>query len=163
MLKELAKGTLVLREGEKCRECFFVLKGCMRSYQISGGDEKTAEFYTEGDVVSPSCYGTDSPSEIYLECLEDVVAAIATPEFEKEMLVKYPQLIAMGRIIGEKLMAKMQDDFSDFRMASPEQRYLNLIEKRGDLLQRVPQHMVASYLGMKPESLSRIRRRLAKR
>ena len=59
-------------------------------------------------------------------------------------------------------MSKQQDTLAEFKMASPEERYLNMLKNRPDLLKRVPQHQIASYLGIKPESLSRIRKRIIK-
>ena len=69
----------------------------------------------------------------------------------------------MCRKLSEELLAKKQIDFDAFRTSSPEQRYLNLMEKRPDLIQRVPQHQLASFLGMKPQSLSRIRARIVEK
>jgi len=63
----------------------------------------------------------------------------------------------------EELLAKEKMDFDEFKTSSPEQRYLNLIQKRPDLIQRVPQHQLASYLGIKPQSLSRLRARVLKK
>lgn len=63
--------------------------------------------------------------------------------------------IVVGGIISQK-----QLDFDEFKTSSPEQRYLNLIQKRPDIIQRVPQHQLASYLGIKPQSLSRLRARI---
>jgi DNA-binding MarR family transcriptional regulator len=69
----------------------------------------------------------------------------------------------MCRILSEELLAKKQIDFDKFKTSSPEQRYLNLLESRPDLIQRVPQHQLASYLGIKPQSLSRLRARISEK
>jgi len=66
----------------------------------------------------------------------------------------------MCGILSEELLAKQQINFDEFKIFSPEQRYLNLLQTRPDLIQRVPQHQLASYLGIKPQSLSRMRARL---
>ena len=78
------------------------------------------------------------------------------------MYQKFPQIESLNRALGEVIMAKYQDTFAEFKMASPEERYLVLLRKRPDLIQRAPQHQIASYLGIKPESLSRIRKRIMK-
>jgi CRP-like cAMP-binding protein len=158
-IKCFDKGTILLREGAYSNECYFILKGCIRSYYIKNGDEKTIEFYTEEQSITPSSYGTSTPSEYYLECNEDTMAAVGTPEIEREMCVKFPQLEVLNRKIAEVIMAKQQDALADFKMNSPEQRYWNLVKNRPNLLQRVPQYQIASYLGITPESLSRIRKR----
>jgi DNA-binding MarR family transcriptional regulator len=77
-----------------------------------------------------------------------------------EVNSKFPRFDTLCRILSEELLAKQQVDFDAFKTSSPEQRYLNLIEKRPDLIQRVPQHQLASYLGIKPQSLSRLRARI---
>jgi CRP-like cAMP-binding protein len=161
-IKSFGKGTLLLEEGKISNECFFVIKGCIRSYYIKDGEEKTTEFYTEEQAVTPTVYGLKIPSEYYLECIEDTIAGVGTPELETEMYQKFPQIESLNRALGEAIMAKYMEIFAEFKMASPEERYLNLLKTRPDLIQRAPQHQIASYLGIKPESLSRIRKRLAK-
>ena len=79
---------------------------------------------------------------------------------EVEIFQKFPKFETLCRIMSEELIAKQQINFDDFKTSSPEQRYLNLLEKRPDLIQRVPQHQLASYLGVKPQSLSRLRARI---
>ncbi|WP_034044503.1 Crp/Fnr family transcriptional regulator [Wocania ichthyoenteri] len=159
-IESFKKGTILLKEGDISNECYFLLKGCIRSYIIENGEEKTIEFYTEEQVVTPSNYGKSTPSNYYLECMEDVIVSIGNPKLEKETFQKYPQLESLSRVIGEIIMAKNQDTFAQFKISSPEERYLNILKKRPDLIQRVPQHQIASYLGIKAESLSRIKKRI---
>lgn len=161
LIKNMPKGSVLLKKGEICNKCYFILKGIIRSYYVKNEEEITTDFYMEEQVVSPSCYGTNSPSSLFLECLEDTVAFVGTPEIESEMFKKYPELETLSRIMAEKIMYNYRDNFDNFKMASPEERYLNLVENKPDLVQRVPQYQIASYLGMKPESLSRIRKRIS--
>lgn len=161
-IKQFRKGTMLLEEGKISNECWFIIKGCIRSFYLKDGEEKTTEFYTEEQAVIPSAYGKKIPSEYYIECLEDTIVGAGTPELETEIYQKFPQVESLNRALGEAIMAKFQDTFAEFKMASPEERYLNLLKDRPDLLQRVPQHQIASYLGIKPESLSRIRKRIMK-
>ena len=161
-IKCFEKGTLLLEEGNMSNECYFIIKGCIRSYYIKDGEEKTTEFYTEEQAVTPSVYGKEIPSEYYIECIEDTIAGVGTPELETEMYQKFPQLVSLNRALGEAIMAKYLETFAEFKMTSPEERYLNLLKNRPDLIQRAPQHQIASYLGIKPESLSRIRKRIIK-
>ncbi len=79
---------------------------------------------------------------------------------EMEVNRKFPKFDIMCKTLAEELLAKERIDFDEFKTSSPEQRYLNLLRKRPDLIQRVPQHQLASYLGIKPESLSRLRARI---
>jgi CRP-like cAMP-binding protein len=161
-IRNFRKGTILLEKGNLSNECYFVIKGCIRSFYDVDGEEKTIEFYTEEQAVTPSVYGKKIPSEYYLECIEDTIAGVGTPELEAEMYQKFPQLEPLSRALGEAIMAKYQDTFAEFKMASPEGRYLNLLKNRPDLVQRAPQHQIASFLGITPESLSRIRKRTMK-
>lgn len=162
VIKNFKKGTLLLREGEISNESYLVLKGCLRSYLLTDGEDKTLEFYTEEQPVLPLSYGKGIPSEHFLECIEDSVITINTPEHETAMLQKYPQFESICRIMSEVMMANFQESFVNFKTKNPEERYLFLLKNRADLIQRVPQFQLASYLGLKPESLSRLRKRLVK-
>lgn len=154
------KGTILLKEGEKSNDGYFVLKGCIRSYYIVDGEEKTTAFYTELEALTPHCVINKAPSEYYISCVEDSIVLVSNPDMEAEMFSKFPKFETMCRILAEELLAKQQINFDAFKTSSPEKRYLNLLEQRPDLLQRVPQHQLASYLGIKPQSLSRLRARI---
>jgi CRP-like cAMP-binding protein len=95
-------------------------------------------------------------------CLEDSILTVANTDMEQMIFEKFPRFQILCRLLSEELLVKNQATFDSFKTSSPEQRYVNLLESRPDLLQRVPLRQLASYLGMKPESLSRIRKRLAK-
>ncbi|SOE23832.1 cAMP-binding domain of CRP or a regulatory subunit of cAMP-dependent protein kinases [Spirosomataceae bacterium TFI 002] len=159
-IKTFKKGTILLKEGAFSTECYFVLKGCIRSYFLKDGEEKTIEFYTEEHAVTPTNYGKPTPSTYYLECVEDVIASVGNPELEKETFKRYPSLESLSRKIAEVIIAKNQESFTAFKTSNPEERYLNLLKTRPDLIQRIPNYQIASYLGIKPESLSRIRKRI---
>jgi CRP-like cAMP-binding protein len=163
IIKNYKKGFILLREGEISKESYFVLKGCVRSYIINNGDEKTLEFYTEEQPILPISYGKDTLSEQYLECIEDSVLTVNTQEHENEMFLKYPQFESICRIMTEVMMTNFQESFVNYKTTNPEERYLFLQKMRPYLLQRVPQYQLASYLGIKPESLSRLRKRLTKK
>lgn len=162
-VREFPKGTILLREGEPSNECYLIFKGCIRSYLIKDGEEKTTDIYVEEQAVTPACYGQGMPSDCYLECVEDTVAAIGSPALECETFPKFPQLESCCRVLMEKMMANSQATLSDFKTATPEERYLKLLNQRSDLIRRIPQYQLASYLGIKPESLSRLRKRIAKK
>ena len=154
------KGTVLLKEGQKTIYSYFVLKGCIRTYYIKEGEEKTTAFYTEMEGLTPHCVKSNSPSEYYISCLEDAILVVSNADMEVEMNRKFPKFDTMCRILSEERLAKQQIDFDEFKLSSPEQRYLNVLQNRPDLIQRVPQHQLASYLGIKPQSLSRLRARI---
>lgn len=157
------KGTILLKEGQKSQDGYFVLKGCIRTYYVIDGEEKTTAFYTEMEGLTPHCVLNKKPSEYYISCVEDTILTVGNPDMEAAIFEKFPKFESLCRVLSEELLAKQQINFDEFKISSPEQRYLNLLEKRPDLIERVPQHQLASYLGIKPQSLSRLRARILKK
>ena len=160
LFHSVKKGTILLQEGEKSNESYFVLKGCIRSYYVLNGEEKTTAFYTELEALTPPSVINKTPSDYFVSCIEDSILLVSNSDMEEEINRKFPKFDTMCRMLSEELLAKQRIDFDEFKTSSPEQRYLNLLEKRPDLIQRVPQHQLASYLGIKPQSLSRLRARI---
>ena len=154
------KDTILLKEGQKTKDSYFVLKGCIRKYYVLDGEEKTTAFFTELDALTPHCVINNSPSEYFVSCVEDSILTISNSEMGEEVNSKFPKFDIMCRILSEELLAKQQTNFDEFKTSSPEQRYLNLLQNRPDLIQRVPQNQLASYLGIQPQSLSRLRARI---
>lgn len=163
IVKTYEKGTILLKEGQFSHNEYFVLSGCLRSYYLIDGVERTTEFYTELEPVSPVCVATGEPSEYYLSCMEDSAVLVVNPEILQSSFEKFPRFERLCRTSSEQLLAQKQAALNNFRILSPEQRYLNLQDTRPDLLQRVPQYFLASYLGITPQSLSRMRARLVKK
>lgn len=160
LFHSVKKGTVLLKEGQYSKESYFVLKGCIRTYYIIDGEEKTTAFYTEMEAFTPPCVINKTPSEYYTSCIEDSILLISNSDMEAEVNSKFPKFDLMCKKLSEELLAKQRIDFDEFKTSSPEERYLNLLQKRPDLIQRVPQHQLASYLGIKPQSLSRLRARI---
>lgn len=160
IFRSVKKGTILLKEGQRSKDSYFVLKGCIRTYYDINEEEKTTAFYTEMEGLTPNCVISKIPSEYYVSCVEDSIITVSNTEMEAEINTKFPKFETMCRMMAEENLAKKQIDFDEFKTSSPEQRYLNLLEKRPDLIQRVPQHQLASFLGIKPQSLSRLRGRL---
>lgn len=158
------KGTVLIKHGEVPRECYFVLKGIVRQYEIVDGDEKTTEFYTEKNgAVSSSHYTDQTPFEGYLVCAEDCLLIAGNIEVDQANYEKFPVLQAITRQMIESDLNSTKKKFVKFVGSSPKERYLNLMETQPDLLNRVPLHQIASYLGMTAESLSRIRKRITEK
>ncbi len=163
LFKSVNKGEILLKEGEYSDKSYFILKGCLRTYYILDGEEKTTAFYTELEGISPHTLLSKKPSEYFIASLEDGIIIESTPEMEKIGFEKFPKFETLCRILSEKLYLKQQMDFDEFKTSSPEKRYLNLIKQRPDLIQRVPQNQIASFLGITPQSLSRMRARLSEK
>lgn len=160
-IERFKKGTILLREGQISKDVYFVLKGCVRQYLISDGDEKNTDFFTEEEWVLTTVNYTDNiPARYYLSCLEDCILVVGNSENDKKLYQNFPELEALARSIMEKEIIKYKETLVSYITDSPEQRYVKLLRNRPELIQRVPQHHLASYLGIKPESLSRIRKRI---
>ena len=160
-VRTFKKGTNLLREGDIADKCWFVLKGCVRQFYIIDGSEKTTFFYTENQAIAPtSSYEKNIPSDYYLTSVEDTIASETNLRTIPEMFKKHPIFESLTLIFMGQDYSETKDSFANFKTSSPEDRYLHLLENRADLLNRVPQHHIASYIGVTPESLSRIRKRI---
>jgi CRP-like cAMP-binding protein len=144
--------------------CYFVLQGCVRQYYLTtDGNEKTTHFFTEGMPVTSTFLFENKASKYYLVCNEDCIVVEGRPEDEQFFMQAMPRMETINRIGVEFELQKSQETLAEFIMTNPEERYLNLLNTRADLLDRVPQYQLASYLGVTPESLSRIRKRIMDR
>lgn len=159
-VKSYEKGKLLLREGQVGNICYFVLQGCIRQYFLMDGEEKTTHFFTEGMPVSSTFVFENKPSKFYLVCNEDCILIEGRPEDEQAFFDKMPRMETLSRVGAEMELQKSQEVLAEYITLSPEERYLNLLQTRPDLLDRVPQYQLASFLGVTPESLSRIRKRI---
>ena len=158
--KSFKKGTILLKEGQLSDECYFILEGCLRSYYFLDGEEKTSAFYTELEGVNPQCVVDKKPSNYYVACVEDCILSIGNLEMEEIMFERFPKFEILFRKLSQELAVKSQVSFDDFKTSSPEQRFLKLQQLRPDLIQRIPLYQLASFLGITPQSLSRIRARI---
>jgi CRP-like cAMP-binding protein len=161
IIRSFKKGTVLVKEGDLIKSGFLVIKGCLRSYYIVNGEEKNTGFYTETEPIVLVSSDEDSGAVHFVSCLEDSIVTVGDPDMEKETLEKFPRFQKLCMIIAEQLLENNIASYADFKHFTPEQRYLSLLKTRPDLLQRVPQHQLASFLGVTPPSLSRIRKRLA--
>ena len=160
IIREYKKNEVLLKEGQFANNCFLVLKGCVKRYYLEDGEEKIMDFYTENDPITPVSYVDKKPSKYYLSCVEPSIISTGNDESTQRFIENFPKFVSIFIKIGDSLSAQKQVSFDNFKNLSPEERYQKLIETRPDLIKRVPQYMIASYLGIKPESLSRIRKRL---
>lgn len=160
IIRKYAKNDFLLQEGQIGQECFLVLRGCVKRYYLEDGEEKIMDFYTENDPITPDSYTSQQPSKYYLSCVEPCIISTGTEERTQLFLQKFPRFIPIFVKIGDKLSVKEQQSLDDYKNLSPELRYQKLLATRPDLIERVPQYMIASYLGIQPESLSRIRKRI---
>lgn len=164
IVKEFRKGDVLLKEGQIPTQCFMVVKGCIREFILVEGEEKTIAFYTEGEkATSYSNKDINRPSKHFLECTENCVLSISTQNFEDDLRKLVPRLDVIIQEIAKEQIGKSKEQFTKFISSTPEQRYKELLETRPSIFNRVPQHQIASYLGVKPQSLSRIRKRILRK
>lgn len=156
------KNSSIVKEGDYCTSCYFVLKGCLRQYIIQDGIEKTIAIYTENQSINYFISeDIQTKAENNLICIEDSTILVGNPKSDAQLFSKFPMLVDITRRMIEADLNTAQKNISTLITSSPEQRYKHLLEERPDLIQRVPQHIIASFLGITPESLSRIRKRIA--
>jgi CRP-like cAMP-binding protein len=159
------KGEVLLREGELCKAAIFVEKGLLRTYTLDeAGKEHIVQFAPENWFTSDrgSIYFND-PAYFFIEAIEDTEVVFVSDA----VIDKASELSESFRKFNKRLLhnhiRQLQKRINLLLGASAEQRYLSFIEQYPDLLLRVPQWMIASYLGITPESLSRVRKELADR
>ena len=163
MFTTFPKGSLLFKKGDLTKANYLVIKGGIRTYLIVDGDDITTAFYTETEAFIPSSTIVKTPSNCYATCFEDSILVVCTEDIEKKVFQYIPELAFICRKFSEKLLAKVQQSLERYKVLTPEQRYLHLIKEKPELIQRVPQYHLASYLGIRPESLSRIRKRMVKK
>lgn len=154
------KGTLLLKEGQIARNAYYVIKGCIREYEIIDGEERTTAFYLEDQsVINFDSMANQRPSKKYFVCNELSTVAILNSEKEEELYRRFPRFESFCRTGLEQMMGEKQEQLSELITLKPEKRYEKLQREQPDLLNRVPQYQIASFLGITPEALSRIRSR----
>jgi CRP-like cAMP-binding protein len=159
--RSLFAGEIVLNAGAIAWDCCLILKGCVRQYHLMEGEEKTTFFYTEGQwFASYNSANKKEPVNHFLSCVEDTILAVMNIEKEQELYKKYPEFESACRTGVEEQLDNYQELMVAYMTSTPKERYLNLLKNHPDLLQRVPQYQLASYLGVAPETLSRIRKRI---
>lgn len=160
-LKIFPKGHVLLREGDVFNGCYAVVEGLVREYYIKEGTEKTTAFFTEGQPVNSFTSSTQNlPAKHFLQCEEDCILTVSNDSLIEEICQHIPRLSAIIQQEIEKGAGELQDKLANFMTSTPEERYTHLLETQPSLLLRVPQHQIASYLGITPESLSRIKKRI---
>ena len=163
--KKVSKGEFLLQYGEVCRNTFFVEKGLLRMFSIDkNGKEHIIQFAPENWLIGDrsSLYFSEK-SNYYIEAVEDSEVSVLQRDFFNKLLEEFPNSIEKNDLVLQKHVKSLQDRINSLLGETAEERYLKFIKMYPDLLLRVPQWMIASYLGITPESLSRVRKELARK
>jgi CRP-like cAMP-binding protein len=161
----LSKGDHFLRAGERARSFGWVLKGIMRKYYIDAqGREHSTGFFVEAGYPFGSLPDLTSgaPSQAYLDCLEDVEAGIVDWEDFQALCQREPRWNIVMREAGERFVEMGRQRELELLTLDAEARYHLALERARDIVNRIPLYHFASYLGIRPEHLSRIRRKNVK-
>ena len=163
--KSYAKGELILRENEICNTIFFLNKGFVRMYYIDKtGNEINYRFTDTGHFfVDFQSFLTKKPSRFYWEAMQNVQVISISYAAVQEAYVKSNTWNLFGRLIAEQVYLQLNERVEMLLFMQPEERYMQMIEKYPGIINQVSQRHIASFLGIQPETLSRIRKRLVKR
>ncbi|MCS3796101.1 Crp/Fnr family transcriptional regulator [Niastella sp. OAS944] len=164
--QQVAAKKILLEEGKRSQHYMFIEKGCLRAFINKDGSDKTIQFFFEQEGLSSlDSFINNVPSPFSVETIEPSVIYTMHKKHAMQMideLSKEPWFVQTILQMTAKRQIHYMNEFASFIRDTPEQRYQNLIKKRPHLIQRVPQHYIASYLGVSTVHLSRIKSKLAK-
>lgn len=163
-LRSYEKNELIFTEGNISNEIYFVTKGCVRLFYNVDGSDKTAFFYTQGKFIcAGESYTFNLPAIENYQALEDTELIVLSKVAIEELLAISSRFEVIARIATENELITCQKMIASFITKSAEERYVDLLNNQGELFQRVPQQYIASFLGVSPETLSRIKARVFKK
>lgn len=164
-VRRLKKRGFLLQEGEVCRSYAYVVEGCLRMYEVDEkGVEHNLQFAQENEwIVDIGSFHTEKPSSLFIEALEACVVVCIEHADLLHLYIQHPKFDRNFRVIIEDQFVDLQQRLLRRNASSAEQRYAHFVERHPDLSKRVPNVHIASYLGVTPEFLSRLRAKTSKR
>ena len=160
--KVFKKGEHLLRAGNVCRYVTFIETGLVRYYFNSDGEERTNYFNKEGEFVCVyTSFLPQIPSDINIQALEDTTIFVISFNDIQELYKTVEHGERFGRLAIEQVYLNAINQIGSMYTDPPEVRYNKFLSNFRDIAQRIPQYYIASYVGIKPQSLSRIRKRTA--
>lgn len=162
--KTLNKKEHLLNIGEVCTEVAFISKGCLRYYYANDGTERTGQFFFENSWMTDyESWLTKQPSPIGIDAVEKTELMVISFKNLESLYDTMPKFERLGRLMAENTIIGIRKRNLSLLNDSPEERYLKLLKERPKVMARIPQHMIASFLGIEPESLSRIRKKISEK
>ena len=160
--RHINKGEVLLKEGQVCRQFYFIFKGCIRGFSLENGREVNVKFYFEDDIASNfESFKTEQPSQFYLVAIEDSIVYFGIKTEAIPVLESDSAFSVFAFRFFQDLYLKEEDHANSFKLLSPEERYRYLLTNQPHYLQRIPISYLASYLGMSRETLTRIRKKVS--
>jgi CRP/FNR family transcriptional regulator, anaerobic regulatory protein len=162
--RKLNKKEHWIMPGDHCREIAFIVSGCLRYYYSKNDVERTGQFFFEGGWFTDyESWVTRQPATVGIDAIEPTQLLII-PFIELERLYdENPKFERLGRLMAENTIIGIRNRNLSLLNNSPEERYMQLLNERPKVIERIPQHLIASYLGIEPETLSRIRKKIAEK
>ncbi len=163
-LQYFKRGTVLLEAGQVARFSYIVYEGCARTYFLKDGEEITTAFHTRGQFFTATdSFSKQQTSAEFLACVSDCWLGVLSYQKGIELATTYPRFMALCQVSMEEDIINYQRALAAHQSSSPEERYVQLVSTRPEVLSLAPQHLIASFLGIKAESLSRIRRRMVQK
>jgi len=161
--KRLRKKQYLLQEGDICKYLSFVAKGLIRTYNVDEkGDEHMSVFGWEGWWISDfNSFLSKEPALFNIDAIEDTELYMISRSDYDEITIQVPIMDRYFRILFQNSLVTKERRLMSSITHTAEQKYVQLLESNPEMISRIPQNMVASYLGIAPETLSRIKRNLA--
>jgi CRP-like cAMP-binding protein len=163
-IKTIKKNELFIAEGKRAFELAFVIDGMLRQYYTKDGEEKTTYFFFENHFMTSyiSCI-TGKPSLVSIEALSNATYIVFAYKALQQLFEQSMAWQKFGRLIAEYVVIGLEERMVSLLLQSPEERYVDLLNSnKKKIIERIPQHYIANYLGITPVSMSRIRSRLIK-
>ncbi len=161
IIRQIPKKFDIVEIGKISREVYFINKGCLQLFYNKDGEDATIFLATENMFLGTfTSFLTQQPSLEGLRSLEECELLVLPKSALENLYETMPKMNLIIRKILEQRFLSAQSIVTSFVLNKPEERYLQMLEKRPELFQRVPQHILATFLGITPVSLSRIRKRI---
>ena len=160
--KAVKKNDFLLKQGDTCKDLLFVQKGCLRLYYIKDDIEVSVWFaFQDSSAIEIYSFISGDPSNYYLQAIEDSEVLFLPKTELNKLYQSYPKIQEMMRNFWEDVILNLIKRFTALQTDSAEKRYLDLLEQP-TYLERIPQKYLASFIGVTPTSLSRIRKQIIK-